>query len=221
VYTIALLPISFFFRRKRRLCRTHKLQYNKIKYNTIIKYILVLQRYINGYIRFTLFQVAKIPSHHIRNFLYKKIYGVQMAQNSIIYFGAEIRSPERLIIGKGTIIGDNAILDARNGIEIGENVNLSSKVSIWTEQHDHRDTFFRCNSNSKFSVKLGHRVWLGPNVTLLPGVEIGEGAVVAAGAIVTKNVEPFSIVAGIPAKKIGDRNRNLQYIFHGIYHPFL
>ena len=181
---------------------------------------IFISHYIQGYIRYSLFQVSKIPSHSIRNFLYKNTYLVRMSQNSIIYFGAEIRQPYKLIIGKGTIIGDNAILDARNGIEMGENVSFSSKVSIWTEQHDHRDPLFKCNSSSDFRVKIGNRVWAGPNVTILHSVTIGEGAVIAAGAVVTKNVEPFAIVAGIPAKKIGERNRNLEYVFKEKPTPF-
>ncbi|MCL2327833.1 MAG: acyltransferase [Bacteroidetes bacterium] len=161
-----------------------------------------------------------IPSHTIRDFLYKNIYLVIMEKNAIIYFGAEIRAPYKLKIGKGSIIGDKAILDARNGIKIGENVNFSSNVSIWTEQHDHRDAFFRCNSSSDFRVIIGNRAWLGPNTTILHGVTIGEGAVVAAGAVVTKDVEPFAIVTGVPAKKIGERNRNLEYVFDGKFTPF-
>lgn len=54
-------------------------------------------------------------------------------------------------------------------------------------------------------------MWIASRVTILPGVTIGEGAVVAAGAIVTKDVEPYSIVAGVPAKRIGERNKNLEY----------
>lgn len=67
---------------------------------------------------------------------------------------------------------------------------------------------------------IGNRVWLSCRTVVLPGVTIGEGSVIAAGAIVTKNVEPYSIYGGIPAKKIGDRNRNLTYEFDGKYLPF-
>ncbi|WP_410478930.1 DapH/DapD/GlmU-related protein [Pedobacter frigiditerrae] len=61
------------------------------------------------------------------------------------------------------------------------------------------------------AVTIDDYVWLGSRVTVLPGVHIGKGAVVGAGAVVTKNVPPFTIVAGIPAVKIGERNRDLTY----------
>ena len=54
-------------------------------------------------------------------------------------------------------------------------------------------------------VVIGDRVWIGYRAIILPGVSIGEGAVVGAGAVVTKNVEPYAIVAGNPARKIGER----------------
>lgn len=176
--------------------------------------------YINGFMRYIDFQVGLIPSHAIRNFIYRKIFRLNMGKNSIIYWGAEIRAHENLEIGRGTIIGDKSLLDARNGIKIGSNVNLSSNVSIYTEQHDHRDPLFRCNSDSSFGVEIEDRVWIGPNVVVLHSVTIGEGAVVAAGAVVTKNVEPYTIVAGIPAHKIANRNRNLKYKFDGHSSPF-
>ena len=176
--------------------------------------------YIRGYMRYMDFQTGLIPSHHIRNFIYRRIFLVQMEQKAIIYWGAEIRCHGKLKIGKGSIIGDKALLDARNGISIGKNVSFSSNISIYTEQHDHRDPMFRCNSSDAFSVNIGDRAWIGPNAIILHGVHIGEGAVVAAGSVVTKDVPPFTIVAGVPARKIGLRNKNLCYNFDGKPIPF-
>ena len=82
-----------------------------------------------------------------------------------------------------------ALLDARRGLTLGNNVNLSSNVSIYTEQHDHRDPYFRCTHPETKAVKIEDRVWLGSNVVVLPGVTIGEGAVCCAGCVVTKDVQ--------------------------------
>lgn len=137
-----------------------------------------------------------------------------MGKNVTIHFRTEVRCPERLTLGDGTIIGDNAILDARRGLTMGRNVNLSSNVSIYTLQHD--PNFDRPPEDKvKFSVEIDDRVWLGSNVIVLPGVHIGEGAVCCAGCVVTKDVEPYSVVAGIPAKRVSERPRNLTYNFKG------
>lgn len=66
---------------------------------------------------------------------------------------------------------------------------------------------------------IGSRAWIGYRAIILPGIKIGEGAVVGAGAVVTKDVLPFTIVAGNSARKIGERNRELKYQTR--YNPFL
>lgn len=179
--------------------------------NFIIASLKKFRRYLDGFCRYMDFKTGLIPSHSVRDWLYRHVFGIKMGKGSIIYFGAEIRCHSRLSIGKNSIIGDRAILDARNRITIGNNVNFSTGVQIWTEQHSHGDPWFRCISDEKFEVRIDDRAWIGPRVTILHSVHIGEGAVVAAGSVVTKDVEPFTIVAGIPARKIGTRSRNLRY----------
>lgn len=170
---------------------------------------------------YLLWLVGYIPSMHIRMFVYRYLYGIQMAPNVFVYKGVEIRGRKKLIIGFGTIIGDDSMLDARAGITIGENVNFSSGVQIWTLQHDYRDPEFRCVPDHYGPVTIGNRVWIGPRVTILPNVSIGEGAVVGAGSVVTKDVPPYFVVAGIPARKIGERPRNLTYVFNGKSRHFI
>ena len=133
----------------------------------------------------------------------------------VFHFKTEIRGIHRLKIGAGTIIGDNALLAAQSGLTIGENVNISSNVSIYSGEHDHRDPYFRCTPEKTRPITIGDRVWIGSNVIILTGVNIGEGAVCCAGAVVTKNVEPYAVVAGVPARKIAERPDNLKYEFSG------
>lgn len=168
-----------------------------------------------------LYRVSMVPSHYIRNFIYRHICGMHIAEKVVIYYGTEVRDPSNIWIGKGSIIGDNAILDGRNGIRIGENVCFASNVRIWTEQHDHRDPWFRCETQVHNPVIIDDRAWIGSHTIILHSVHIGEGAVVAAGAVVTHDVPPFTIVAGIPAKKIGERNRDLKYIMSGNHRHFI
>lgn len=144
----------------------------------------IISDFVYGYI---LWLVGYFPSMHVRLFIYKFLYHVRISKNVVIYKGVEIRSPKKMTIGDGSIIGDNAILDARMKIDIGRNVNFSYGVHIWTLQHDYRDPYFKCNAGHCGPIKIEDRVWIGPRATTLHSVTIGEGAVVAAGAIVTKD----------------------------------
>lgn len=168
----------------------------------------------NGWQRYMLFQISMIPSHHLRRFVYKCL-GAEIGKNVVFHFRTEIRGIHKLKIGKGTIIGDNALLAAQRGLTIGENVNISSNVSIYSGAHDHRDPYFRSTPQRTRPITIGNRVWIGSNAIILTGVNIGEGAVCCAGCVVTKDVEPYAVVAGIPAKKVNERPQDLRYEFSG------
>ncbi len=175
----------------------------------------VLEKFTSeGASRYIIINIGYIPSVSVRKCLYKMI-GVKVEKNVVFHYRTEIRDPNKLDVGKGSIIGDNAILDARNGLILGKNVNLSSNVSIYTEQHDYKDELFRCSDKKNKSVIIGDRAWIGSNVIVLPGVRIGEGVICCAGCVVTKDVAPFDVVAGIPAKKISTRPKSLSYEFDG------
>lgn len=180
-----------------------------------------IKNIVYSFVAYYLYRLSYTPSHHVRNYVYRYVCGMKLCSDVVIYYGAEIRDPEKIEIGEGSVIGDNSILDGRNGIIIGRNVVFASNVSIWTEQHDHRDPWFRVETQKKTPVVIDDRVWIGPNSIILHSVHIGEGAVIAAGAVVTKDVPPFSIVAGIPAKVIGERNHDLKYVLDGGHRHFL
>lgn len=164
--------------------------------------------FLQGLVFISLKLLAQFPSQGFRKFVLRHLFGADIAPSAILYGGFEIRSPRKLKIGENTVIGHRATLDARGGLTIGKNVNLSSEVMIWTAQHDYRDPMFGTGFEP---VIIGDYVWLGPRCIILPGVTVGEGAVVAAGAVVTKNVEPYTLVGGVPAQKIADRPKGLNY----------
>ena len=168
----------------------------------------------NGWQRYMLFQVGLVPSHHIRRFIYMAL-GAELGKNVVFNFRTEIRGINRLKIGSGTIIGDNSLLDARRGLTIGKNVNIASDVTIHPGGHDIRDPFFRAPALDSSPVVIGDRVYIGARAMILNGVTIGEGAVLCAGCVVTKDVEPYAVVAGIPAKKVNERPHDLRYEFKG------
>lgn len=167
-----------------------------------------------GAARFVIIETGYIPSVQCRILLYKML-AVSVSPKAVIHYKTEIRSPHKLQLGEGAIIGDNAILDARNCLTIGNHANLSSNVSIYTEQHDYRDPQFGSTNGDVKSVTIGDRAWIGSNVIILPGVTIGEGAVCCSGCVVTKDVAPYDVVAGVPAKKINSRPQNMSYEFDG------
>ncbi len=153
--------------------------------------------------------VGYIPSHQIRKFFYR-LYGMQIGSQSTIHMMARIYDPRHITIGFNTLIGEKATLDGRQqlpnsqgGLEIGNFVDIASEVMIWTSQHDIQ------NPNMKpieAKVVIKDYVFIGPRVIILPGITINKGAVIAAGAVVTKDVAENEIVAGVPAKKISQRN---------------
>lgn len=116
--------------------------------------------------RLFLYWIGNIHSHRIRMFFYKYVYLMDIAGEVTMYYNIEIRNPSGIKIGKGTIIGENAILDGRAGLEIGNNVNFSSNVRIWTLQHDYRDPDFACNPEHYGPVKICDRAWIGPHTII-------------------------------------------------------
>lgn len=133
---------------------------------------------------------------------------MKIGRYSTIRHGAKIRAPWKIEIGKNTIIGDGAILDGRRGLKIGDNVNFSTGVWVWTLQHDLNSPDFDVEGGP---VLIDDYTWVSCRTTILPNIHIGSGAVIAAGSVVTKDVMPFTVVGGVPAKKIGERNKNLKY----------
>ena len=157
---------------------------------------------------FLLHFIGKFPSHSIRKLVFN-LSGIRIGRGSTIHTGAVFYDPRGIEIGEDTIVGENAVLDGRARLRIGDHVAISSEVMIYNSQHDIHDPHFTAITKP---VEIEDYVFIGPRAIIIPGVKIGKGAVVAAGAIVTKDIEPFSIVAGIPAKSIGERKtKDLKY----------
>jgi len=161
--------------------------------------------------------ISYIPSQTLRWACYRYLLRMKLDRTSVIYSGVEVRNGWKITIGKNSVVGNDSLLDGRRGITLGENVNISSGVWIWSLHHDTQSPDFDAVGGR---VVIDDRAWICSRATILPGIHIGEGAVVAAGAVVTKDVPAFTIVGGIPAKYIGDRNRDLRYTLDYIV-PFI
>ena len=152
--------------------------------------------------------------------LYFKSQMHHLCKSKFKYFGenAEFRPGAYAIACSKITIGDNVVIrpncmlfaDPRdNGAQIiiERDVLVGSGVHIYVNNHNYYEKkvpiYFQGHTMGKdVLIKAGS--WIGANVIILPGVIIGENSVVAAGSVVTKNVEPYTIFGGVPAKKIKD-----------------
>lgn len=147
--------------------------------------------------------LGRLPIRTVRTVFARKI-GMDIHEDALVYRWREVREPERITIGAHSIIGLWATLDGRRGLTFGRSVNVSSEACFWTMQHDYRSPTFEAVGAP---IVVHDLAVIGPRATVLPGVTIGEGAVVAAGALVPKDVLPWTVVAGVPAKQIAERPR--------------
>ena len=137
-------------------------------------------------------------------------FGVRFedVSTAAIMLNAEVWHPRGLWIGTRTVIGPGCLLDARGGLRIGSDVNISAGTRFMTAKHVTADPSFVATFSPAV---VDDHAWIALGATILGGVTIGEGAVVAAGAVVTKDVRPNAIVGGVPAEEIGSRPAGLDY----------
>lgn len=162
--------------------------------------------------------VTNIPFVRIRMWLYRNAMKFRLSTTCTIFIGTRFHCAGGLNIGDRSVVNENCRLDPRGGISIANDSILAAEVTILTADHDPLDpTFERARIRG---VQIGHHVFIGTRALVLPGVTIGNGAIVAAGSIVTRDVAPFFIVAGSPARKIGVRPPNLTYssYYRRIFH---
>jgi len=135
--------------------------------------------------------------------------GVELGDNVTIRSGSIIECSgvlshigEGIRIGKNTGISQFAFIGARGFINIGENVMMGPRVTIYSENHVFSDPeiLIAKQGVTRRGITIGNDVWIGSGVTILDGVSIGDGAVIAASSVVKDNVPAYAIVAGVPAR---------------------
>ena len=124
-----------------------------------------------------------------------------------VYYPVCIQTAENVTVGDNVSIGPFVHMWAKGGIRIGSRVMIGSHSAITTLTHDHRQASMQSTLIAR-EIIIEDDVWIGAHSVIMPGITIGSGAVVGAGAVVTKNVEPRSIVAGVPAKVLKYRKTN-------------
>lgn len=187
----------------------------KDKHGNTLTFVQVLQKIQNRIaniilesIVYVLHLAGFVPIHHFRRLIYR-VAGMHIGKGSTIHMYTRFYDPRNIAIGEDSVIGEFAVLDGRNKLTIGNHVAIASEVMIYNSEHNiHSEHFDPINA----PVTIDDYVFIGPRAIIMPGITIGKGAVVAAAAVVTHDVPAFSIVAGVPAKNIGERrDKNLSY----------
>lgn len=143
-------------------------------------------------------------------FIRKLVFSLMLSKyghNSMIDYHTYIRYMSKVQVGTGTTINRGCRILASHfhkdvKIVIGSHVAIAPEVCILAAGHDHRKKDL---PDVAESITICDYVWIGARSIILQGVTIGEGAIVAAGSVVSKDVPPYTVVAGIPSKVIKHR----------------
>jgi len=142
------------------------------------------------------------------------IYGTIVIKNDVhiqrwcrLTTGGKQELPGELIIEDSVYIGPYSYIHAAGKITIGKNCLFGPRITIVAGNHNYhnKDLPIRLQGATAKDVFIDEDVWLSANVTVLGGVTIEKGAVIGAGSVVTKDIPPYCIAVGVPAKVIGKR----------------
>lgn len=112
-----------------------------------------------------------------------------------------------LVMGDGSCLGAYSFIGAAGGVKIGRDVLVGQRVNFHAENHEFSDptATIRSQGVTRLGIVVEDDCWIGSGAIILDGVTIGKGSVVAAGAVVNRDVPPYSIAGGVPARVIGTR----------------
>ena len=152
-----------------------------------------------------------LPRYRWCNFLkvsLLRLRGAKIGRRPVIYPGVWIATGKNLILGDNVDLAVDVLITSDGGVSIGDRTLVGYRTQILSGNHviPPRPVHISDAGHEAKPVRIGSDVWIGANCIILPGVTISEGAVVAAGSVVTKGVEPFMIVGGVPAKPIRRRD---------------
>ena len=147
-----------------------------------------------------------LPSHPWRRLVLRRLAGADVGRDVTIARGVRLTVRGGLRIGDRCII-ERSLLDARGGLSIGADTNISPGVSVFTADHDPRAPDFAGRTRE---VVIGARSWIASLAIVMPGATLGEGVVVGVGAVVHGELPAWTIVAGNPARPIGARPSDAQ-----------
>lgn len=139
---------------------------------------------------------------------YLRLFRIKIGKSSYIHRSCRFFHVGKITIGNNSTVNFGCYLDNRRGIYIGNNVGIAHNSKIYTLGHDINDSKFATKGNPVF---IDDNAFIFSNSLIMPGVRIGTGAIVLSGSVVVKDVEPWSVVGGNPARKIRERNKSIDY----------
>lgn len=152
------------------------------------------------------FRISPRPMWWIRN-LILRTFGAKISKSVRIYPTVRISIPWNLSIAESTTVGEFVNLYALGPIEIGARTTISQNVHICAGTHDFENPEFTL---LREGITIGEDVWICADAFVGPKVNVGNGAVVGARGVVVKNVDPWTVVAGNPAKLIRSRKGSVS-----------
>jgi acetyltransferase-like isoleucine patch superfamily enzyme len=152
--------------------------------------------------------VSHVPSRRIRH-AWLRLWLGRLGTGTGVQRNCRFLNGRKVEFGDRNVINFGCLFDGRvYRIMTGSDVSIGPEASILTLGHDPQSPNFRIRGGD---VRIGDHVWIGYRAIIMPGVTLGDGVVVAAGSVVTHDVAPYAIVAGVPARIIGERTRALDY----------
>lgn len=170
----------------------------KIRYDLVVLVETITQ---------LIFKLPRFSFFNKLKSLYLKLFRNDIGNNVIYYPGVFIMPPKNITIGDNVDLAKDVLITTSGGVEIGERTLIGYSTKILTSNHNipkGKQKIFSAGHTHK-KVIIEKDVWIGSNCIILPGITVGEGSIIAAGSVVTKDVDSFSIYAGVPAKKIKER----------------
>lgn len=157
------------------------------------------------------FLVFALPRHKLFNLIkssYLRIQGAKIGSKITYYPGIKINPARNITLGDNVDLAWGVLITTGGGVEIGDRTMIGYRTQVLSSNHNippNKGRIFGAG-HSPSKIIIDKDVWIGANCVVTAGVHIGEGAVVAAGCVVTKDVPPFVIVGGVPARIIKERD---------------
>ena len=163
-----------------------------------------LEQWFGGLLR----PIPSFLGFGLRFLLYRLLFG-RLDGFCFIYPGAYLTHTYGIRAGRNLHVNGGAFFDGRGGLTIGSNVLVGPNAVLVSSQHHWSDPSVPIvlQGHRLAPTTIGDDVWIGANAVITPGVTIATGTVVGAGSVVTSDTAPYTIVAGVPARHIGDRPR--------------